>query len=116
MVGLIEKNIIKKLLNNDYVIAEKYIYTYDFYENTINKYDFLFIEQIYRLNLDSGGIYKINSDNFNNISLFNFEEIYIYFKNQKKDRTLRVQLKHFMDNFNFYFPNTKRHIILEKKL
>lgn len=115
-MGLIEKNIIKKLLNNDYVITEKYIYTYDLYENTMNKYNFLFIEQIYRLNLDSGGIYEINSDNFNNISLFNFEEVYIYFKNPKKDRTIRVQLKHFMDNFNFYFPNTKRHIILEKKL
>lgn len=115
-MGLIEKNIIKKLLNNDYVITEKYISMYDLYENTTNKYDFLFIEQIYRLNLDSGGIYEINSDNFNNISLFNFEEVYIYFNNPKKGRTLRVQLKHFMDNFNFYFPNTKRHIILEKKL
>lgn len=115
-MGLIEKNIIKKLLNNDYVITEKHIYTYDLYENTMNKYNFLFIEQIYRLNPDSGGVYEINSDNFNNISLFNFEEVYIYFNNPKKGRTLRVQLKHFMDNFNFYFPNTKIHIILEKKL
>lgn len=116
MVGLIEKNIIKKLLNNDYVITEKYIYTYDLYKNTMNKYNFLFIEQIYRLNLDFGGLCEINNDNFNNISVFDFEEIYIYFNNPKKDKSIRVQLKYFMDNFIFHFPDTKRHIILEKKL
>lgn len=115
-MGLNEKDIIKKLLNNDYIITEKYISMCYLCENTMNKYNFLFIEQIYRLNLDFGGSCEINNNNFNKISPFDFEQIYIYFKNPKKNRTLRVQLKHFMDNFNFYFPNTKRHIILEKKL
>jgi hypothetical protein len=116
MVGLNEKDIIKNLLNNDYIISEKYIYAHDSSENITKKYNFFFIGQIYRLNFDSGGFYEINNNNFNNISLFDFEKIYIYFNNPKKDKSIRVQLKHFMDNFIFDFPDRKRHIILEKKL
>jgi hypothetical protein len=118
MVGLNEKHIkdiIKKLLNNDYVIVEKNILQ-QYHLSKKSNLNFLFKKQIYRLSQEYGVVCEIDNDNFNNTSFFNFEEIYIYFKSPNKDNSFRIQLKYFMDNFNFYFPNTKRHIILEKKL
>ena len=121
MVGLNKEYIIECFIDNDYIITENFFNTYTIELDGSNiihkKYKFLFIKEIYRSNHNFGGIIKINKKNFKEqITKFNFKEIYVYFENPKGDHTLRVQLKHFMEHFNFYFPNTKKHIILEKKM
>ena len=120
MVGLNKEYIISQLFNNDYIITEKFLYSHTIGldgSNIHKKYKFIFIKEIYRLNDNFGGIIKINKKNFKEqITNFNFKEIYVYFENPKGDHTLRVQLKHFIEHFNFFFPNKKKHIILEKKM
>ena len=109
MVGLNEECVIGQFFNNDYIIISR--------KKPYNKPEFLFINKIYRFNSDFGGIIKINKINLKEqTTSVNFKEIYVYFKNSKGDHTLRIQLKHFIEHFNFFFPNTKKHIILEKKL
>ncbi len=109
MVGLKEEEIIEQFLYNDYIISPN--------KSFYKKHKFLFINKIYRLDFDFGGIIKINKKNLKEQTVnVNFKEIYVYFESPSEKHSLRVQLKHFMECFNFYFPNAKRHIILEKKM